>query len=84
MVIVASLKIGSEDAFRVKGLITRQDFERNIKILHLIVAEGNVHIDGFILSAFKQQFFVNFSCFLVMSTQIVDSCEGELILSALI
>ena len=82
LVIIAGLEVGGEDALRVKVFVASEDFQGDIEVLHLVVAQSNVHVNGFKLSSLKQQLLVNFSGLFVVTPQVVDGSQGELVFGA--
>lgn len=79
MIIIAGLKVGSENALRIKCLVAGQNFKTHIVVFHFVVAQSNVNIDSFILSALKEKLFVNLSGLFVMSPQIMDCSQCKLV-----
>lgn len=41
-------------------------------VFHFVVAESDVYVDGFVLSAFEQELFVNFGRLFVVASQVMD------------
>ena len=54
LVVVAGFQIGNKDALGVEVFIACQDFQGNIKVLHLVVAQSDVNIYGLEFSSFQQ------------------------------
>lgn len=79
MVVIASLQIGGIDTLRIEVQISRQNFHRNIEILHLVVTQSNVGIDSLVISRLEQDLFVNLSRLFEMSSEVMDGSQTQLI-----
>lgn len=63
---IASLKVHGSYRLRVKAQIDSQDLQRDIVVVHFVVAKSNVDVDSMEVFVFDQQLLVNLSCFLIM------------------
>ena len=84
LIIVTGFEIGSKNTFRVEGFVARKNLQGNVEILHFIVAESNVNVYCFVFPAFEQKFLIDLCCLFVVSSEVMNGGECELILRTLI
>lgn len=77
---VASLQVHTNHRIWVKGKIHIQDIQRDVVIVKLIVAEGNVNVNSMEVLVFNEKFLIDFGCFFKMASQIVKRGHAELVL----
>ena len=76
---IASFKVDANDRVRVKAQIDRQNFETDIIVVHLVIAERDVNVNGMHVLVFDQKLFVNFGCFFEVRTQVMERGHAKLI-----
>mmetsp|Transcript_35933 Transcript_35933/g.32331 ORF Transcript_35933/g.32331 Transcript_35933/m.32331 type:complete len:291 (+) Transcript_35933:700-1572(+) len=84
LILVASLKVSSNDTGRVLFKVSLQDIVGDIIVVHLVIAEGNVGIDGKVFSILQQKLFVDISSFFIVASKIMDSSQSELIMGSIL
>ena len=76
---VASLEVHTNDGVSIETQVYLEDLERDIVIVHLIVAKGDVNIDGMIILVLDQEFLVNLSGLFEMTSKVMESSHTQLI-----
>ena len=76
---VASLEVYTNDGVSIETQVDLEDLEGDIVIVHLIVAKGDVNIDGMIILVLDQEFLVNLSGLFEMTSKVMESSHTQLI-----
>jgi len=76
---VASTKIHSDNRVSVDTQVHLQDLKRHIVVVHLVVAESNVNVDGMEVLVLHEQLFVDLSSFFKVTSEVVEGGHAELI-----
>ena len=91
--ILSSVKLVIVTSFEVCGIYTLrmvcqvlllEDLETHIVVLHLVVAQGHIYVDGVELSTLQQKLLVNLSGLFIVPSQIMQSRQTKLILGRLL
>mmetsp|Transcript_1767 Transcript_1767/g.3941 ORF Transcript_1767/g.3941 Transcript_1767/m.3941 type:complete len:274 (+) Transcript_1767:1311-2132(+) len=80
LVVAAGLQVYSGDGIRVVGKVGLQNLQGNIIIVKLVVAEGDIHIQGPVLPLLHKQTLVYVGGLLEVTPQVLYGRQAELIL----
>lgn len=78
--VIASLKIDSDDRIGVQAKIHREDFQRNVVVIHLVVTKRNVNVNCVEFFVLDQKFLVDLSRLFKVRTQVMQRCHAKLVL----
>ena len=76
---VASLEVYTNDGVSIETQVDLEDLEGDIVIVHLIVAKGDINIDGMIILVLDQEFLVDLCGLFEMASQVMESSHTQLI-----
>lgn len=82
LVVVARSQVHTDDRISMKTEINGEDFQTDIVVIHLVVAEGNVDVDGVEVLVLHEQLLVDFSGLLEMTAQVVQRGHAQLVFNA--
>jgi len=80
--VIARFQIDSGYRFWVESEVDGENFEGHIVVVHLVVAESDVDIDGVEVFIFNQEFLVNLSCLFVVRSEVVQGSQAQLVLNS--
>jgi len=66
----------------MKAKVDREDFQGHIVVVHLVIAESHINIDGVEVLVLHQKFLVNLSGLFKVTTQVVKCRHAQLIFDA--
>jgi len=79
--VVASLQVNSDDRIWVESEVDGQNLQGNIIVVHLVVAERDIDVNGVEVLVLDEKLFIDFSGLLKVRSQIVERSHAELILN---
>lgn len=78
---VASLKVYTNDGVGIETKVDLEDFEGDIIVVHLIIAQGDVNIDRMIILVLDQELLINLRGLFEMASQVMESSHAQLVLN---
>ena len=65
-----SLEVDGDDGVRILGEIGVQDFESDVVVVELVVAESHIHVEGVVFSVVNEEALIDFSCIFEVVSEI--------------
>mmetsp|Transcript_77425 Transcript_77425/g.185562 ORF Transcript_77425/g.185562 Transcript_77425/m.185562 type:complete len:346 (-) Transcript_77425:422-1459(-) len=79
LVVTASLKVHRNSRMRVGGQIALQDFQCHVIVIQLVIAEGDVNVQGQVIAIFHQHALVNIRGLLEVTPEVLDGSQTQLV-----
>ena len=76
---VACFEVDTNNGVRVEAEINSQNFETHIIVVHFVVAECNINVDGVEIFVFYQELLVDFGSLFEVTAEVVKGGHAELI-----
>ena len=61
--VVAGLEVHTDDGVGVETEVDGENLQTDVVVVHLVVAKGDIDVDGVVVFVLNQQFLVNLSSF---------------------